>query len=27
VQLDGDPGGHTPVEINLLPFRVPFIVR
>lgn len=27
VQIDGDPGGHTPVEINLLPFRVPFIVR
>ncbi|HEX5244221.1 MAG TPA: diacylglycerol kinase family protein [Tepidisphaeraceae bacterium] len=26
-QIDGDPGGHTPVEINLLPFRVPFIVR
>jgi len=27
VQIDGDPGGHTPVDINLLPFRVPFIVR
>ena len=26
VQIDGDPGGHTPVEIDLLPFRLPFIV-
>ncbi|MDP9173239.1 MAG: NAD(+)/NADH kinase [Planctomycetota bacterium] len=26
IQLDGDPGGHTPVLINLLPVRVPFIV-
>ncbi len=27
VQIDGDPGGQTPVDINLLPFRLPFIVR
>jgi diacylglycerol kinase (ATP) len=27
VQIDGDPGGQTPVEINLLPFRLPFVVR
>jgi diacylglycerol kinase family enzyme len=26
VQVDGDPGGHTPVSIDLLPFRLPFIV-
>jgi diacylglycerol kinase (ATP) len=26
VQIDGDPGGHTPVQIDLLPFRLPFIV-
>jgi len=26
VQLDGDPAGHTPVEIDLLPVRLPFIV-
>lgn len=26
VQLDGDPGGHTPLEIELLPYRLPFIV-
>lgn len=26
LQLDGDPGGNTPVDIRLLPFRVPFIV-
>jgi diacylglycerol kinase family enzyme len=26
VQLDGDPGGHTPLEIELLPHRLPFIV-
>lgn len=26
VQLDGDAGGHTPLEIDLLPVRVPFIV-
>ena len=26
VQIDGDPGGHTPVEIDLLPFRLAFIV-
>ncbi len=26
VQLDGDPGGHTPLEIELLPCRLPFIV-
>jgi diacylglycerol kinase family enzyme len=27
VQVDGDPGGHTPVEIDLLPFRLGFIVQ
>lgn len=27
VQLDGDSAGHTPVDIDLLPARVPFIVR
>jgi diacylglycerol kinase (ATP) len=26
IQLDGDPAGHTPVEIDLLAVRVPFIV-
>jgi diacylglycerol kinase (ATP) len=26
VQIDGDSAGHTPVRINLLPMRVPFIV-
>jgi diacylglycerol kinase (ATP) len=26
VQVDGDPAGHTPVEIDLLPVRLPFIV-
>ncbi|HET6248317.1 MAG TPA: diacylglycerol kinase family protein [Tepidisphaeraceae bacterium] len=26
VQLDGDAGGHTPLDIRLLPQRVPFIV-
>jgi diacylglycerol kinase (ATP) len=26
VQVDGEPAGHTPVEIGLLPFRIPFIV-
>jgi diacylglycerol kinase (ATP) len=26
VQIDGDPGGYTPVDIDLLPFRLPFIV-
>jgi YegS/Rv2252/BmrU family lipid kinase len=26
VQLDGDSAGHTPLEISLLPKRVPFIV-
>jgi YegS/Rv2252/BmrU family lipid kinase len=26
LQLDGDPAGHTPVNIRLLPVRVPFIV-
>ena len=26
VQIDGDPAGHTPVEIDLLPIRLPFIV-
>lgn len=26
VQLDGDEAGHTPIEIDLLPFRLPFIV-
>ncbi len=27
VQLDGDSAGETPVEIELLPIKVPFIVR
>jgi diacylglycerol kinase family enzyme len=26
VQVDGDPAGHTPTEIDLLPIRLPFIV-
>jgi diacylglycerol kinase (ATP) len=26
VQVDGDPGGHTPLQIDLLPIRLPFIV-
>ena len=26
VQLDGDAGGHTPLDIDLLPVRLPFIV-
>ena len=26
IQVDGDPAGHTPVEIDLLPIRLPFIV-
>lgn len=26
IQLDGDSAGHTPVEIDLLPTRLPFIV-
>ncbi len=26
VQVDGDTAGHTPVEIDLLPLRLPFIV-
>ncbi len=26
VQIDGDPGGMTPLEIDLLPGRIPFIV-
>jgi diacylglycerol kinase (ATP) len=26
VQVDGDPAGHTPIEIDLLPIRLPFIV-
>jgi len=26
VQVDGDPAGHTPVDIDLLPIRLPFIV-
>lgn len=26
LQVDGDPAGHTPVNIDLLPTRVPFIV-
>ncbi|HWE92477.1 MAG TPA: diacylglycerol kinase family protein [Tepidisphaeraceae bacterium] len=26
VQMDGDPVGHTPVEIGLLPVQLPFIV-
>jgi diacylglycerol kinase (ATP) len=26
VQVDGDPAGHTPVDIDLLPVRLPFIV-
>lgn len=26
VQVDGDPAGHAPVEIDLLPIRLPFMV-
>ena len=26
IQVDGDPAGHTPTEIYLLPIRLPFIV-
>ena len=26
VQVDGDPAGHAPVEIDMLPIRLPFIV-
>jgi len=26
VQIDGDPGGHTPLDIQMLPTRLPFIV-
>jgi diacylglycerol kinase family enzyme len=26
VQIDGDPAGHTPLVIDLLPYRLPFIV-
>jgi diacylglycerol kinase (ATP) len=26
VQIDGDPGGHTPLVVELLPMRLPFIV-
>ena len=26
IQVDGDPAGHTPAEIDLLPIRLPFIV-
>jgi len=26
VQIDGDPAGYTPLAVNLLPMRVPFIV-
>ena len=26
MQVDGDPAGHTPAEIDLLPIRLPFIV-
>jgi diacylglycerol kinase family enzyme len=26
IQVDGDPAGHTPVDIDLLPIRLPFIV-
>ncbi|HEX4054761.1 MAG TPA: diacylglycerol kinase family protein [Tepidisphaeraceae bacterium] len=26
VQIDGDPAGHTPLRIDVLPMRVPFIV-
>lgn len=27
VQIDGEASGHTPIEVNLLPTRVPFIVH
>jgi len=26
VEIDGDPGGFTPVTIDLLPMKLPFIV-
>lgn len=26
IQIDGEPAGHTPVDIKLMPIRVPFIV-
>ena len=26
ILVDGDPAGHTPAEIDLLPIRLPFIV-
>jgi diacylglycerol kinase family enzyme len=26
VQVDGEPAGHTPIDIDLLPMRIPFIV-
>ena len=26
IQIDGDPAGHTPAYINLLPIRLPFVV-
>jgi diacylglycerol kinase family enzyme len=26
VQVDGEPAGMTPVDIDLLPCRIPFIV-
>ena len=26
IQVDGDPAGHTPADIDLLPIRLPFIV-
>jgi diacylglycerol kinase family enzyme len=26
VQIDGEAAGHTPVDIKLMPIRVPFIV-
>ena len=26
VQIDGEASGHTPLSIELLPFRLPFIV-
>lgn len=27
IQVDGDPAGHTPTEIDLLPIRLPFLVQ
>ena len=26
IQIDGEAAGHTPLEVDLLPARVPFIV-